>query len=177
MNKKSLIDLWIDDWIRRQLISKQLSVSEAPLVQCFSVWFDLIYFQLPIIGWLCYQLLISWLIQTASFLTSRETASRTVHVINAYSNIFSLDFHNIICELGFRKCSSSIQCIPEIYWCNGKVDCKDHSDEAYCRKFPCRVQCFTLPFFLFDLWVSLNNILSLLLKLTCELMLRELDEM
>jgi len=38
------------------------------------------------------------------------------------------------CKFGERHCNSG-QCIPEQYWCNGRLDCEDLSDEKNCRKF------------------------------------------
>lgn len=40
----------------------------------------------------------------------------------------------LTCGPGFKKCTRIHSCIPEAYWCNGIVDCKDHSDEGFCRK-------------------------------------------
>ncbi|KAL7036766.1 hypothetical protein ACKWTF_008935 [Chironomus riparius] len=41
---------------------------------------------------------------------------------------------NTHCKFGERHCNSG-QCIPEQYWCNGRLDCDDLSDEKNC---PCK---------------------------------------
>ncbi|XP_070509893.1 basement membrane-specific heparan sulfate proteoglycan core protein isoform X10 [Chironomus tepperi] len=48
---------------------------------------------------------------------------------------------NSHCKLGERHCNSG-QCIPEQFWCNGRLDCEDLSDERNCQcttdEFTCK---------------------------------------
>ena len=41
------------------------------------------------------------------------------------------------CSTGRSKCDDGLQCVDEDYFCNGKSNCKDGSDEAHCEDWVC----------------------------------------
>lgn len=62
-----------------------------------------------------------------------------------FQNVFIYISDLWTCDDGEKQCTGG-QCLPDFYFCDGKSDCNDHSDELQCNSN-------TLNFFLFLVFI------------------------